>query len=87
MVIFIISIIGFKEMEDTIVSNKWTVWIGKNVLSENQVKKYRDQGLNITVFSTDFNEAKTEVIEEALYTIQEHHPSERLLVERKIKIS
>ena len=85
MVIFLTSKIGFEEMKNTIISQKWSVWVGSSVLSENHVTKYRKQGIDLTVFNKDFAEDDIEKIEDALYTIQEHHPDEHILVERVVK--
>lgn len=86
MVIFITSKKGFTEIKETIISKKWPVWIGQSILSETQIKKIRDQGVSLTVFNSDFSDSDSEEIENALYTIQEHHPDESILVERKISI-
>jgi hypothetical protein len=85
MVVFITSKNGFEEIKSFIISVKCPVWVGKDVLTKNEMKTYRQKGIELTEFSKVYDQTDQKQIEEALYTIQEHHPGESIFVERNIK--
>ena len=82
MVIFITSKIGFEEMKNTISTKKHAIWIGNGVLADEEIKNYRSSGINLSVFDAHYDLSNSEHIEDAILTIKEHHPNERIFVER-----
>ncbi|MBB3060610.1 hypothetical protein [Microbulbifer rhizosphaerae] len=86
MIIFSVTRKGFKELEPIIKSGKYPVWIGGNVLSEEEVEAVRDENVSLTNFSYQIYPTDKEALEEALCTIAEHHPKERVWCECQPKI-
>jgi hypothetical protein len=55
------------------------LWVAGGILNENEMRQMRTSGTNLTVFS---HSIRTKVqIEDALQTMQQHHPDEGLRVE------
>ncbi|MBT1065494.1 hypothetical protein KJY73_18045 [Bowmanella sp. Y26] len=81
MIIFAVTKEGFRELEAVIVTGKYPVWIGSNVLSESELASYREMDLDITNFSYEIDPANNEELDDALATIAEHHPNERVWLE------
>jgi len=81
MIIFAVTKEGFRELEAVILTGKYPVWIGSNVLSESELAIYREMDLDITNFSYEIDPANNEVLDDALATIAEHHPNERIWLE------
>ncbi|WHI52748.1 hypothetical protein P3339_08290 [Microbulbifer sp. MLAF003] len=81
MVIFATTKEGFRELEAVIKTGKYPVWIGCNVLSASEIDSYREMKLDITNFSYEIDPVNEEELNEALTTIAEHHPGERVWLE------
>ncbi len=81
MIIFAVTKKGFQELESVITTGKYPVWIGSNVLSESELASYRKMDLDITNFSYEIDPANNEELDDALATIAEHHPNERVWLE------
>ncbi|WP_020413314.1 hypothetical protein [Microbulbifer variabilis] len=81
MVIFATTKEGFRELETVIKTGKYLVWIGCNVLSASELDSYREMKLDITNFSYEIDPVNEEELNEALATIAEHHPGERVWLE------
>ncbi|HMW73570.1 MAG TPA: hypothetical protein PKD17_17210 [Cellvibrionaceae bacterium] len=81
MVIFVVTKDGFRELEVIIKTGFYPVWVGANVLSEHELGRYRNMDLDITNFSYEIDPADSEALTDALATIAEHHPGERVWLE------
>ena len=81
MIIFAVTKEGFRELEAVIVTGKYPIWIGGKVLSESELASYREMDLDITNFSYEIDPANYEVLDDALATVAEHHPNERVWLE------
>lgn len=81
MIIFAVTKEGFRELEVVIRTGKYPVWIGGNILSESEIDSYRELDLDITNFSHKIDPANDEELDDALTTIAEHHPDERVWLE------
>ncbi len=77
---------GFFELEPVIKTGKHPVWIGSDVLSETELAEYRTNGIDLTNFNFSINPENKEEVEDALATISEHHPNERVWQECLPKI-
>lgn len=83
MVIFAVTKEGFRELEPVIKTGKYSVWTGGNVLNESELRSYREMDLDITNFNYEIDPAKDEELDNALATIAEHHPGQRVWLECK----
>ena len=57
------------------------VWLGADALTEQHYQELLSNGYKLTRFVYALSAASPEVIEEALLTIQEHHPGEVIWVQ------
>lgn len=80
MVIFPLSYKGFKEMEPVIKTGKCSVWLGANVVSDDEVESVRELDVEVTVFNyeVDIND-----VQGVLQTISQHHPGETIWQEHQ----
>jgi len=70
---------GLQEILDTPEAAKMPVWCGANALSEAEFVKL--QRSNVTRFTYSFANCDKATIQRAVFTIEEHHPGERIWVE------
>jgi hypothetical protein len=57
------------------------VWVGSDAITSEEHKRLVQEGVSVTRFSTPMANATPEVIDAALATIKEHHPSEIIFVQ------
>ncbi|MFK8012019.1 MAG: hypothetical protein AB8B80_08275 [Marinicellaceae bacterium] len=81
MIIFAVTKEGFRELEPVIKTGKYPLWVGGSVLSESELGRYREMDIDITNFSYEIDPASDEELDDALATIAEHHPKERIWLE------
>lgn len=81
MVIFALTRKGFEELESIIKSGDYPVWIGSNVLSGEEIEELRASNIPVTNFTYQIDPVDKEALLEALCTIAEHHPDERVWCE------
>src|SRR6266498_1730357 len=62
-------------------STGWSVWVGSDAITEEEHKRLYSAGVSVTRFSYPLSDATREVIDDALETIGEHHPSEIIWVQ------
>ena len=79
MVFLVLTKQGFQKVQKEVKINNLIIWVNNNILSENELTLYRNQGFQITNFFYTIN--STDTIEEALTTISEHHPNEPIFIE------
>lgn len=70
---------GLQEILDTPEVAEMPVWCGANALSEAEFAKLERS--NVTRFTYSLANADKATIQRALWTIEEHHPGERIWVE------
>jgi len=81
MVIFALTKDGYEEIADMIQSAEFSVWVNKGVLTDEEMNNLRRAGVSLTNFTNYIAPTKLNAILEALETIGEHHPGERVWVE------
>lgn len=59
-----------------------SVWVGSDAISEEEHLRLGTQGMKVTRFAYPLSGAAAAVIEDALATIEEHHPAEVIWVQR-----
>lgn len=70
---------GFRELLDASEDANTPVWCSADALSEAEFERL-ERG-NITRFTYSLADANMATIQDALATIEEHHPGERIWVE------
>jgi hypothetical protein len=57
------------------------VWVGSDAISEEEHVRFGSEGVNLTRFAYALASANASVVEEALATVEEHHPGEIIWVQ------
>lgn len=70
---------GLRDILDASEAEKTPIWCSADALSEAEFEKL-ERG-NITRFTYSFADADKATIQDALATIEEHHPGERVWIE------
>jgi hypothetical protein len=73
---------GLRDILNASGAAKTAVWCSADALSEAEFEKL-ERG-NITRFTHSFVNADTATIQDALATIEEHHPGERVWIESAV---
>jgi len=73
---------GLRDILDASEAVKTPIWCSADALSEAEFEKL-ERG-NITRFTYSFADADTATIQDALATIEEHHPGERVWIESAV---
>lgn len=79
MVYFSITREGFFEVLDVAKTSGAAVWCGADAISQEEFERIK--GGNVTRFVYPLADASEDVIADALSTIEEHHPGERIWIE------
>lgn len=86
MVIFVLTKEGFEEMEPFINTGKYPVWLSGGVVEQDGIDSLISDNVDISYFDHVVDLEDKEAIAEALCTIAQHHPGERIWSESKPKI-
>jgi len=81
MVILIATRNGYDELKPIIFSGMYPVWVGADVLSQEEIDAIRELGVYLTNFCYSINVENFYEIEGAVNTINQHHPDERVWLE------
>ncbi|WHI52368.1 hypothetical protein P3339_06185 [Microbulbifer sp. MLAF003] len=81
MVIFAVTRSGYTELEQIIRSALYPVWVGDGVLNEQEIDSLRSSDIDLTNFNYAIDPSDDSALDEALATIAEHHPNERVWLE------
>lgn len=73
---------GLQEILDAPETAKTPIWCSADALSEAEFEKL-ERG-NVTRFTYSFADADKATIQDALATIEEHHPGERVWIEGSV---
>lgn len=79
MVLFILTREGLEDVRPIIAGN--AVWVNVGVLSDQEVDELRATGLDLTRFTIPVDPLSNDEMSEAVYTIAQHHPGQRIWVE------
>ena len=86
MVILIATRNGYEVLKPVIFSGLYPVWLGAEVLSQEEIDSVRALGIDLTDLNYTINIQDFSEIEGAVETIREHHPSHKVWVEWAPKI-
>lgn len=76
MVLLIMSRDGYEEVRHWIApSTGPAVWINAGVLSDEEIREFREKGVDLTTFTNAMD------IDSALMAIADHHPGKNVWVE------
>ncbi len=60
-----------------------SVWVGSDAISEDEHKRLTNAGTDVTRFAYPLAHASHDAIQDALATVEEHHPSEVIWLQHK----
>jgi hypothetical protein len=86
MVIFILTKEGFKEMEPFIKTGKYPIWLNDGVLGQVEIDLLISENIEVSYFNYVVDIEDEEALAEAIFTVAEHHPGERIWSEHKPQI-
>jgi hypothetical protein len=83
MVFFALTRTGYEEFARLPrIDQNLTLWVNTGILSDVELTRLRATGLSVTNFTTNVEITDSSSVDRALETIKEHHPRERVWVER-----
>jgi hypothetical protein len=82
MVYLVLTPQGLQDILEASEAVKTPIWCSADALSEAEFDKLERD--NITRFTYSFADADIATIEDALSTIEEHHPGERVWIESAV---
>lgn len=86
MVIFVITKEGFEDMRSLIESGKYPIWLNDGIRSKSEIDYLRSKNIEVSFFNYVVDIEDEESLAEAIFTVAEHHPSERIWSESRPKI-
>ena len=81
MVYLVLTRAGFEQVRPRMHRGD-IVWTGRSVLSSGEEEALREEGIDLTVFSHDIDQADTGAAAGWTYTVAQHHPKQPIWVER-----
>jgi hypothetical protein len=81
MVIFVLTKVGFSDVSALAKEGNIPLWLNQGVLTQTEIDALRAIGLDVTDFTYKIDPKNEVQISEAIHTISEHHPGERIWVE------
>ncbi len=72
---------GFDDLVKTLGHVPPQLWVNSDVLSEEELKDLRAAGHDVTNFTRHITPTDRVAVEDAISTVREHHPLQRLWVE------
>lgn len=64
-----------------------SVWVGSDAISDEEHRLFGAEGVSVTRFNYPLTGVQLSVVEEAVATVQEHHPGEVIWVQHVTKAS
>lgn len=86
MILFILTKEGFNEMEPFIKTAKYPIWLNDGILSQAETDLLISENVEVSYFNYVVDIEDEEALAEAIFTVAEHHPGERIWSESKPKI-
>ena len=87
MVIFALTRNGFEEIQSVLGPLETSLWVNGEVLSQGEQARLRQDGIPLAVFTRCIDPSDREAVRDAVDTIAEHHPEERIWVERSAHLA
>ncbi len=87
MVYFALTRAGFEDMVSSLGRVPSPLWVNAGVLSGAEILEFRALGVDLTNFTSDVAHGEPGEFEDALDTIQQHHPTHTIWYEYRAKPS
>lgn len=81
MVLFALTKHGLTDMFNLARGRKITVWVNQGLLDDVNLERLRAEGFDLTNFTRWIDPAVEVEIQQAIWTIKDHHPGDVLYVE------
>lgn len=86
MVIFILTKEGFNEMEPFVKTGEHPIWLNGGVLCQAEIDLLISEDIEVSYFNYVVDIGDEEALAEAIFSVAEHHPGERIWSESKPQI-
>lgn len=83
LVLFALTKQGSVEIFDLALGRRTVIWINHGILDASELALLRDEGFDLTDFTSWIDPSDDVSIQSAVDTIREHHPGHVLYVERR----
>lgn len=81
MVYLVLTRSGYEELVRQLQRIPSPLWVNKDVLSQAELKSIRSSEVELSDFAYFITPSNIQEVEEAAYTVKEHHPNETVWVE------
>jgi hypothetical protein len=81
MVHFILTRKGYEQLVARLGRTPSPVWFGYGVIDDTERDALAKAGVDVSTFTTPFSRSDGSEFEDALHTIEEHHPGDTVWVE------
>ncbi len=83
MVFLVLTRAGYEEVRGHLRTAAGTVlWINQDIANPSELSDLRATGVSVTNFTRLLDVDDEAAVNEALFTIKDHHPNDRIWVER-----
>ena len=83
MVFLVLTRAGYEDVKGHLRTAAGTIlWINQDIASPNELSDLRATGVSVTNFTRLLGIDDEAAVNEALFTIKDHHPNNRIWVER-----
>lgn len=76
--VLVISRESFKKDENRILNSLYCIWVGKDVLEQEEIDTIRSQGIELTNFVKDYDFNNQNTLEDVLSIIREHQGDDEI---------
>ncbi|HTG16302.1 MAG TPA: hypothetical protein VK747_13715 [Blastocatellia bacterium] len=81
ILILVLTRAGYDDLLKTLGRVPAQLWVNAGVLSESELLNLRGAGHDVTNFTNEIPAFDVSAIADAIHTVREHHPLQRLWVE------
>jgi hypothetical protein len=82
MIFLILTRLGYDQLMERSKAVPLAIWVNSGVLSEGELLRLRDSGVEVTDFVRSIDAGNPSAVEGAVATVQEHHVGQTIWVER-----
>lgn len=81
MAVLVLTRAGYDDLIKALGRVPAHLWVNAGVLSEGELRELRDAGHDVTNFTEEIQATNASAVAEAVETVREHHPLQRLWAE------
>lgn len=82
MVLFALTKHGLADMFNLARGSKTAIWLNQGLLDAANLERLQAEGLDLTNFTRWIDPAVDAEVQQAVWTIKDHHPDDVLYIER-----